>query len=360
MASIVKTGPKSWRCLVRRKGHKALCRTFRTEREARDWGEQAEAQIDGGGLPATSADTVAAAVQLFRELRESLGRPVARQSSEHYMLQHLADVEGIGAVPILKLTPQRLAQWCRERHEDGAGPCTVGMEISKLGTVLRFASISRKVVLPDVVAAAMPLLTYGNLVGASQSRDRRPTPDEMGRLLAALDPTMADLVRFACATAMRRGEITRILWSDVDESRHLVLIRDRKHPRKKVGNHQLVPLLDRTGFDAWAILQRQPRVDARVFPIGPETVSDRFLDACRICGIVDLHFHDLRHHATSLLFESGMTIEQVPLVTGHARWADLKRYTNLRPESLHASSRDRSPRPDSLQSDHRDPGMSGS
>lgn len=36
------------------------------------------------------------------------------------------------------------------------------------------------------------------------------------------------------------------------------------------------------------------------------------------------------------LFEAGLTIEQVPLVTGHKDWKMLKRYTQLRPENLHA------------------------
>ena len=49
-----------------------------------------------------------------------------------------------------------------------------------------------------------------------------------------------------------------------------------------------------------------------------------------------MHFHDLRHEGTSRLFEAGLTIEQVPLVTGHKDWKMLKRYTQLRPENLHA------------------------
>jgi integrase len=54
-----------------------------------------------------------------------------------------------------------------------------------------------------------------------------------------------------------------------------------------------------------------------------------------VLKIDDLHFHDLRHEATSRLFEAGLTIEKVALVTGHKDWKMLRRYTNLRPESLH-------------------------
>jgi site-specific recombinase XerD len=52
-------------------------------------------------------------------------------------------------------------------------------------------------------------------------------------------------------------------------------------------------------------------------------------------GVPDLNFHDLRHQGTSRLFEEGYQIRQVALVIGHKDWRHLRRYTNLKPESLH-------------------------
>lgn len=65
---------------------------------------------------------------------------------------------------------------------------------------------------------------------------------------------MGRIVRFAIATAMRQEEICKIDWSDVDLKKRVVLIRDRKDPRRKDGNHQQVPLLNLAGFDAWNLL----------------------------------------------------------------------------------------------------------
>ena len=45
--------------------------------------------------------------------------------------------------------------------------------------------------------------------------------------------------------------------------------------------------------------------------------------------------NDLRHEGASRLFEAGFWIGQVPLVTGHEDWKMLRRYTHLKPESLH-------------------------
>jgi hypothetical protein len=39
---------------------------------------------------------------------------------------------------------------------------------------------------------------------------------------------------------------------------------------------------------------------------------------------------------TSRLFEAGFSIEQVALVTGHKDWKMLRRYTHLKPETLHS------------------------
>jgi len=136
---------------------------------------------------------------------------------------------------------------------------------------------------------------------------------------------------------MRQDELCRILWEDVDANDRTVVVQDRKDPRGKDGNDQTVPLLDATGFDAWAILREQmpfSRRSSRVFAYNPNSLGAAFTRACKDLSIKDLRFHDLRHEATSRLFEAGFSIEQVALVTGHRAWKMLKRYTNLRPEHL--------------------------
>jgi integrase len=147
---------------------------------------------------------------------------------------------------------------------------------------------------------------------------------------------MGRVIRFAIATAMRQDEIFRIEWPDVDLRRKVVTVRDRKDPRRKDGNDQRVPLLNLTGFDAWTVVLEQKIVTrgvGRVFPHHSESAGTAFRRGCRELGIEDLHFHDLRHEATSRLFEAGLTIE-VALVTGHKDWRMLRRYTHLKPEDL--------------------------
>ena len=334
MASILSVNGK-WRALIRRKGHKSICKTHRTKAAAEAWARRIEAQMDAGLPVAEERATVADLVDTYRKLRDK-SRPILDTSTEHYTLRQLS--AGLGARPAAALTPQDLVSYCTmRRDEDGAGPYTCNLDVSKLGTVMRYAGMTLGVPLPDVVAAARPLLSHLGLIGGGGKRERRPTEDELQTVIAWLSEhkgeLFAEVVRFAVATAMRRGEIARVCWADVDEGKRLLLVRDRKDPRRKAGNDQWLPLLG----DAWAVLQRQPKVDGepRVFPIGESTVSKYFTEACRSLSIPDLHFHDLRHEGTSRLFEDGYEIQQVALVTGHKDWRHLRRYTQLRPEDLH-------------------------
>ena len=330
MASIIQVKGK-WRAQVRRAGHNAITKTHATKAAATLWARKIEAQIDAGAAVAGDIVTVGALIEAYRKLRDAV-RPISDSSNEHYMLKALARL--LGDKDAHRLNTEDLVAFCVERKDEGAGPYTLNMDLSKLSTALRYAASAKGLLLPDSVGLARPLLTHLGLIGGGGKRERRPTADELERIVAHLTAgrglVYAEAVVFAVATAMRRGEICRLLWSDVDVVKKLVLVRDRKDPRKKVGNDQWVPLLP----EAWEVLQRQPNGE-RIFAIEPGTLSKYFTEACRALSIPDLHLHDMRHEGTSRLFEQDYTIPQVALVTGHKKWDNLKRYTQLRPEGLH-------------------------
>ena len=177
-----------------------------------------------------------------------------------------------------------------------------------------------------IVLARIALGRLG-LVGKGNERDRRPTQDELDRLVAGFEFNpyqkipVGRIIRFAVATAMRQDEISRIECADFDPQKKMLLVRDRKDPRRKNGNNQRIPLLDVTGYDACAIIEEQRRCvggnGGRIFPDNGKSVGTAFRRQCRDLDIEDLHFHDLRHVGTSRLFEAGFSIEQASLVTGH-------------------------------------------
>jgi hypothetical protein len=138
---------------------------------------------------------------------------------------------------------------------------------------------------------------------------------------------MCDIMEFAIESSRREAEITRLEWEDLDEKTRTGLVRDAKHPRGKDGNHRRFRMTP----EAWAIIRRQQRTSQCIFPYNPRSIQAAFTRACQILGIVDYHFHNNRHEATSRLFERGYEIHEVALFTLHQSWNDLKRYANLRP-----------------------------
>lgn len=335
---------------MRRKG-RYVSQSFVRRKDAEEWALKMERRIDRGeSVSKNIPDDLSTFSQLIDlHITDMLEVGKALRRSKTYSLDKLQ--ARLGHVRLEVLDRERIIQFARERRAEGAGPPTLSADISYIKTVLLHASAVHGLpVSPDQVDLARVALKRLGLVGKAQERDRRPTQEELDRLIAYFNANsrqkspMARIVTFAVATAMRQSEICSIVWPDVDERRRTVTVRDRKDPRNKDGNDQRVPLVDLTGYDAWEILMEQRRSTTnkgRVFPYDPRSIGTAFRRTCVELGIEDLHFHDLRHEGTSRLFEAGLQIEQVALVTGHKDWKMLKRYTHLSPDTIVRMARDR-------------------
>ena len=75
-------------------------------------------------------------------------------------------------------------------------------------------------------------------------------------------------------------------------------------------------------------------LSGQVFPVSMTALRGLWIRACRRTGIKDLHFHDLRHEATSRFFEKELNVMEVGAITGHKDLRMIQRYTHLRAEDL--------------------------
>ncbi len=345
MAYITKLNSGNYRVQVRRRGQ-SVSKTFKRHSDATSWALEAERKADKGETIMLGGncnlrkfgDLVDAHIVDMKEV----GKPLRRTKA--YSLALLK--KNFGKVPIEELDRQRILNFGRKRAKGGAGPATLAADISYIHTIITHAAAVHGLdISTEQVDLARVALRRLGLIGKSKERNRRPTQEELDRLLDFFETNttvtipVARMIKFAVASAMRISEICGIEWSDVDERTRIVTVRNRKDPRHKVGNHQRVPMINLTGYDAWEILQEQKQHShnlGRIFPYNSRSTGSAFRRACKTLGIVDLHFHDLRHEATSRLFESGLSIERVALVTGHKDWKMLKRYTHLDPAIVFA------------------------
>lgn len=241
------------------------------------------------------------------------------------------------------LTRGNIIAYIDGRRDAGAGPATALNDLLSLRQVFKSASAVLDMPIPlHRLDAATEYLRAERTIARSNQRIRRLTPNEETMLLSHFDNRrstipMGAIVRFALLTARRQGEITRLRWDDLDRSKGIAKLRDVKHPTKKIGNDKMFRILT----PAWELIEKQPRItradgsfEPFIFSCIPKSVSAAFVGATRFLGIEDLHFHDLRHEATSRFFEKGYSIQEVAQLTLHESWMTLKRYTHLKPENV--------------------------
>lgn len=345
MATFVKQPSGSWRAIVRRKGW-YISETFALREDARSWATTCERRIDQGKPPQKTrvlgSKSFAHLIDLYLEDLQDVGRRIGRTKSANLELLKT----DLGAKDYAQLDRKAIIDFGRARARGGAGPVTVSMYIGEIKTVFTHVSAVHDIdVQLEPIEKGRLALKHLGLVGKSEERDRRPTDDELRLLFDHFDHNpwqvipMSRIIRFAIATAMRQDEICRVTWSDFDAKGKMLLIRDRKDPRRKYGNDQLIPLVDLSGYDPIELIEQQrayrSNFDDRIFPFNGRSVSAAFTRATSALDIDDLVFHDTRHEATSRYFEGGLHIPEAALITGHKDWKMLQRYTHLRPQSIH-------------------------
>jgi integrase len=329
-----------WRVQVRRAGiYRAA--TFPTKHEAAEWASDIETQAhqvaESGFAPLPRRTTVA---DLIDEYAGSNAKtPGKTKAATLAMLKR-----EMGKVKLPALNALALRDFIDRRIDQGAGGVTIAADLSFLSSVLKWGRHARQLDIPERLALeARGSLKHRGLNTRAAERSREPTDCELKRLYDHWRSKPRQLIdmelmcRFAIASGMRLAEICRIAAADVDAKARTVVIRDRKGPRHKAGNDQTVPLLS----EAWKIVRgRLPVADGGLlFPYRAESVSTAFTRACAdlVPPIVDLHFHDLRHRAMAQFFRMGLDIPRVALLTGHKTWTMLRRYSDVKPEDVHAA-----------------------
>jgi integrase len=341
MATIQKRkGPLGtrYRVLIRRRG-RTVSKTFPTRAAAKSWAAETELAIESRRFQDPSAlDGVmfSELIDLYIEDRGRTRRPVTKP--RYLALEQMRQM--LGDYPVGGLDKQTLLAFARKRLDTVRGN-TVVHDLALISVILRNAkSLHELPVDLEAVSEARTALRASGVDLRAEERDRTATDEEISRITGDLgqrgDRLLADIVRFAVATGMRLGEIVNLRWADLDEGKRVILIRDRKDPKRKQGNHQRVPLLDgrATGYDALKIIQHQPGGVDRIFPMSKNLASVNFSRATRRVDIEGLRFHDLRHTALTRLAAAGFDIPALSLISGHKTYQMLARYVSLRAEDV--------------------------
>jgi len=321
MATIRRRG-KTYHVQIRKVGYPPVTKSFSSITVARKWTKATEADMERR-LSVSVPSTLTVGDLLERYEFEVIPTHKGNRR-EIYKSRTLR--KNFSKIRLCDLSPSDVRQY-RDIRLKTISPATLRRELAVLSSAINHASKEWEIFVSTNPVTAISVPRTAN------ARSRRLEADEQNRLLSASNGELRRIIIIALETGMRRGEILQIRRSHIDFTLQTLLI-----PLTKTDTPRTIPLSSR----AVVSLREQISISGNITPIRetplfsllPDSLSQAFRRLCRRLDIQNLHFHDLRHEATSRLFEKGLNPVEVATITGHKDTKMLMRYTHLRAEDL--------------------------
>lgn len=240
------------------------------------------------------------------------------------------DIEQFKLKRLNEPTRSDIARYERELRENTKAAlrstrtiASVNRELELMRAVMRFAQRQGYIVRSPFEMGA-PLISKAD----ETRRERVLSHDEESRLLDACSGRRAHLhplIIAALDTALRRGELFKLRWRDIDLDGRTIKVTafnsKTARPRAVAMTPRLVTALEALHSNA----PQDP--DALVFGI-TDTVKKSFAAACKAAGIEGFRFHDCRHTAITRMVQAGIAPMEIMKISGHTQHVTFARYVN--------------------------------
>ena len=365
-----------WFCRASRKGT-TIARSFEKKIDAEIWEKRVIASIDEGTFKREDWLGDYGKIAKQREEAKSATFPPVRDMTFGEALKKYAETVSVkkkgvaqeqtkigkwmryplAARPLKDLDSADFAAWRDDRLAENVAPATIRNYLAIVSHLFNIARREWRIKLENPIAdVAKPTV--------NNERTRRLSHEEEAYLLHAINNPgvgagnrrnkyVAPIVLFALETAMRQEEILLLEWQNVKLD-----LKERRGtawlPTTKNSDAATIPLSSRAVEILESVQGMQIRkIRGSVFPTTASGLKHSWSRAiqrakknygadCQRDGkdpdkdfLDDLRFHDLRHEATSRLFESGkLELMEVAAITRHKDLRMLKRYSHFRMEQL--------------------------
>lgn len=248
-----------------------------------------------------------------------------------------------GSYILSKISPEMIEEYKSERLSTGIKKCSVNREISCMRKIYNVA-------ISWGYATANPLKEVRFYSERENIRERVLSEEEEARLLNESSQHLRPILLVAINTGMRKGEIFKLRWKNVDFEE-----REIRIPESKSGRERRIPVNSRLYALLYALKSQNGNSDY-VFT-NPETgnpycdIKRAFSGACRRSGIEDLRFHDLRHTFATRLVKRGIDLVIVKELMGHSSIVTTQRY-------LHSQAKEKLRAVETLAEKHQIPQFS--
>lgn len=219
----------------------------------------------------------------------------------------------VGDKPIMQIVRLDIERYKMDRMAAGNKTDSINRHIGTISGM--FSRLARKDIIPH-----NPVQGKIDYYPDSAPRDRYATPDELARILAAIqNPEFKMIVILAVFTGMRLSNIAGLRRSDINLERgffHFVQVKRRPGDAPRINvvpiTRVVLPLLKK--------YMEKYRIEEKLFSFESQTITNLWIAKMQELGIKGLRFHDLRRTlATYLRNNSDADMFLIAKILGHSR-----------------------------------------
>ena len=316
MATFRKRNNK-WQARIQMSGGPSQARTFHTLQDAKQWARYTETCYQQGAY-LQKPKTITLYQAFSRYLTEVNPRKKRGQIERYRILAWMQ--HQISALKIDQVRTYHLATWRDEKIQQGFQPNTIRLHLAVLSHLYTIAvsEWGYEYVRNPVLGLARPKINLKMIKRISDA-------DVELWIKHTASIYLPTLIRLALTTGMRRSELIKLTWEDIDWVEQSIYVRNPKN-----GEDRVIPLFQKTR----QVLEDFGVTTGKIFPITENAVTLAFNRTLRRVGQFNINFHGLRHEAITRFFEMGLSIPEVASISGHKSWSMLRRYTHLDAKSL--------------------------
>lgn len=359
----------TWQYVFKKKGvlDKPLYLTFATEAEGDEYAHRLEALLARGIVPGEHQRTER--IKTIGELVREYERDAHPSAKDRGALKTI--VPALGHLPLTEINAAWADNWIQGmKRIDKVAPTTIQSKVGALARCTDWGMRKGFLTMPDHALRALPNgyaqytkadAAVAGIARRDNERDRRLESGEWEKILGVIaagvlprtqrplvlegrrdKATLKCIAVLAVESAMRMREMFTLRWSQVDLAKRTIFLDKTKN-----GDKRQVPLssVAISELEAFRPADAGPQDivlpfwsgedSARALDSTSDFLSKLFMDIFEQAGAKELRFHDLRHEATSRLFErTALSETQIMKITGHKSHRMLMRYANLRGSTL--------------------------
>ena len=216
-----------------------------------------------------------------------------------------------------EITPKRIEDYKAEALKSGASFASVNRRLACLKSMFNRAI--------DWHMAEENPVRKVKLFKENNQRVRYLEQGELAKLLEHSSLRLRAVILFAVNTGMRKGEIQRLRWSEINFNQGYLTAIETKN-----GETRYVPIND-TVKEVLLSIRKNPDSPYVFCAKDGESYDFRksFETALGKSGIIDFRFHDLRHTFASHLAMKGVDLNTIRELLGHKSLDMTLRYSHL-------------------------------